>query len=183
MPYAISESFSSSDRSKIDAAISVFHLSTCIRFVPHTGQTNYISIVKGEGCWSNVGQIGGSQQLSLGKGCIYNGIIQHELIHSLGFWHEQSRTDRDIYVKINYENILDVHVNNFYPHETNNLNVPYDYSSVMHYGPKDFSKNGQDTITAFDASAVIGQRAGMSDTDILMLNRLYGCSEYMHKVH
>ncbi|XP_027134733.1 uncharacterized protein LOC104932695 [Larimichthys crocea] len=181
VPYAISESFSSSDRSKIDAAISVFHLSTCIRFVPHTGQTNYISIVKGEGCWSNVGQIGGSQQLSLGKGCIYNGIIQHELIHSLGFWHEQSRTDRDIYVKINYENILDVHVNNFYPHETNNLNVPYDYSSVMHYGPKDFSKNGQDTITALDASAVIGQRAGMSDTDILMLNRLYGCKDYLHK--
>jgi hypothetical protein len=45
------------------------------------------------------------QNLSLGKGCVRHGIVQHEMLHALGFEHEQGRTDRDKYVKINYNNI------------------------------------------------------------------------------
>ncbi|GLD67223.1 uncharacterized protein AKAME5_001858100 [Lates japonicus] len=170
-----------SEKIRINDAISEFHLSTCVRFVPHKGQTNYIGIVKATGCWSLVGRSKGYQQLSLGSGCISNGIIQHELIHALGFWHEQSRTDRDIYVKINFENIKDGKEGNFKQRETNNLNVPYDYTSVMHYGPRAFSKNGRDTITPLRPSAVIGQRIGMSENDILKINKLYGCKDYLHK--
>lgn len=181
VPYALSGAFTSSDKSKIGDAITTFHLSTCIRFVPYKDQTNYISIVKATGCWSYAGRIGGSQKLSLGEGCIQKGIIQHELIHAIGFWHEQSRADRDIYVKINYENIMDGQERNFHQLETNNLNVPYDYSSVMHYAPKDFSKNGGDTITPLAPSVNIGQRVGMSQNDILKINKLYSCSKYTHK--
>ncbi|KAE8298943.1 High choriolytic enzyme 1 [Larimichthys crocea] len=184
VPYEVHRQFSRSEERIIDKAIEGFELNTCVRFVPRSGRNkrnynDYISIVKGQGCWSYIGRIGGSQQLSVGNGCVYNGIIQHELLHALSFWHEQSRSDRDIYVKINYENIISNLEHNFNKQNTNNLNAPYDYGSVMHYGAKDFSKNGQDTITALDASAVIGQRAGMSDTDILMLNRLYGCTDYL----
>ncbi|GAA6220484.1 uncharacterized protein LOC120807159 [Lates japonicus] len=181
VPYTMSGSFTSSEKIRINDAISEFHLSTCVRFVPHKGQTNYIGIVKATGCWSLVGRSKGYQQLSLGSGCISNGIIQHELIHALGFWHEQSRTDRDIYVKINFENIKDGKEGNFKQRETNNLNVPYDYTSVMHYGPRAFSKNGRDTITPLRPSAVIGQRIGMSENDILKINKLYGCKDYLHK--
>lgn len=175
VPYTVSDSFTSSNKAAINSAINSFHLSTCIRFVPYKDQTNYISIVKKSGCWSQVGLSGGYQEVSLGDGCLQNGIIQHELIHTLGFWHEQSRSDRNIYVTINYQNIQAGLEGNFQQLETNNLNVPYDYSSVMHYGPKDFSKNGGDTITPLSPSAKIGQRIGMSQNDILKINKLYSC--------
>ncbi|XP_054483183.1 zinc metalloproteinase nas-33-like [Anoplopoma fimbria] len=182
VPYVISDSFTSHEKLKIENAISAFHMSTCIRFVARTSQIDYISIVKQNGCWSWVGRTGRSQQLSLDTGCIHNGIIQHELIHVLGFWHEQSRSDRDAFVRINYENVLEGQESNFRQLETNNLNVPYDYTSVMHYAPKDFSKNAGDTVIPLDPSAQIGQSEGMSENDILKINRLYVCSksDFLH---
>ena len=56
-------------------------------------------------CWSFIGKGGGMQPLSLGDGCWSTGTVQHEFMHALGFVHEQSRPDRDQYVKINYTNI------------------------------------------------------------------------------
>ena len=51
--------------------------------------------------------IGGGQVLSLqAGGCTNIGIVAHELIHALGFYHEQSRNDRDSFVTVNYNNIL-----------------------------------------------------------------------------
>ncbi|KAM3599073.1 uncharacterized protein V6R79_026366 [Siganus canaliculatus] len=182
VPYTINDAFSYREKSKINEAMQTFHLETCVRFVPRTGQNNYINIQKGRGCSSFVGRfVGGSQSLSLASGCVYTGIIQHELIHALGFWHEQSRTDRDIYVKINYENIKDRKQHNFKKHETNNLNVPYDYSSVMHYRATAFSKNGQETITPLTLSVQLGQRIGMTENDIFKVNKLYNCKNYLHK--
>ena len=64
-------------------------------------------------------------------------MITHELGHVLGFHHEQTRPDRDYYVKIHKENIpdhLEYNFRKFTWAVIQNLGVPYDYLSIMHYG-------------------------------------------------
>ena len=59
-------------------------------------------------CYSSVGVQSwktGSQDISLGRGCNHQGVIMHEMMHAAGFWHEQSRYDRNQYVEILWENI------------------------------------------------------------------------------
>uniref|UniRef100_A0A3Q3L8C9 Metalloendopeptidase n=1 Tax=Labrus bergylta TaxID=56723 RepID=A0A3Q3L8C9_9LABR len=156
-----------------------FHRKTCLRFVPRKNEYDYISIENKAGCFSNLGRTGGRQVLSLNRqGCLYHGIIQHEINHALGFQHEQSRSDRDNYVRINWENIDPQMAGNFHREEsTNNLNTPYDYSSIMHYGRTAFSiQYGKDSITPIpDPNVQIGQRKGMSYWDIMRINLLYSC--------
>ncbi|XP_054653096.1 high choriolytic enzyme 1-like [Dunckerocampus dactyliophorus] len=177
VPYAISSQFSSSERQKIEKAMRSFHGSTCIRFVPRRNEYDYISFESRGGCFSDLGRQGGGQVLSINRqGCVYHGIIQHEINHALGFQHEQTRSDRDSYVRINWENIDPQMAFNFYKQDTNNLNTPYDYSSVMHYGKTAFSTNGKDTITPIPNPGInIGQRRGMSNWDIMRINLLYSC--------
>lgn len=58
-------------------------------------------------CWSFVGRRGGGQVVSLMRnGCVFHQIVQHELLHALGFNHEQTRSDRDSHVRILLENVI-----------------------------------------------------------------------------
>ncbi|XP_036951501.1 high choriolytic enzyme 1-like [Acanthopagrus latus] len=178
IPFTMSAEFSSFERQKIDRGMKAFHSSTCIRFVPRQNEYDYISVENRGGCFSALGRTGGRQVLSLNRqGCLYHGIIQHEINHALGFQHEQTRSDRDYYVRINWENIDPNMAYNFYKKNTNNLNTPYDYSSIMHYGRTAFSiQYGRDSITPIpNANVQIGQRQGMSYWDIMRINLLYRC--------
>ncbi|XP_035264088.1 high choriolytic enzyme 1-like [Anguilla anguilla] len=179
VPYTVSNEFPYYQKKRIENAMKTFNTETCIRFVPRSSQRDFISIESRDGCYSYLGRTGGKQVVSLARyGCVYHGIIQHELNHALGFYHEHTRSDRDEYVKINWENVAPHTIYNFQTQDTNNLNTPYDYTSIMHYGRTAFSTNGMDTITPVpNPNKSIGQRRSMSMGDILRINKLYSCCE------
>ncbi|KAM4521752.1 low choriolytic enzyme-like [Odontesthes bonariensis] len=177
IPFTISKDYDNGERTTILTAMKDFEPKTCIRFIPRTSQRVYLNIEPKFGCFSLLGHTGDKQLVSLQRfGCVVHGIIQHELMHALGFYHEHTRSDRDQYVKINWDNIKEYYLKNFKKMDTDNLGTHYDYSSVMQYERTAFGKDGKETITPIpDNSVHIGQRKSLSDTDILRINRLYQC--------
>ncbi|XP_030649866.1 high choriolytic enzyme 1-like [Chanos chanos] len=180
VPYVISNQFSNRERSTIESALGAFASSTCVRFRRRTRERDFISIESRSGCWSSVGRRGGRQQLSLQRrGCVFPHVIQHEMLHALGFNHEQTRSDRDQHVRILLQNVIQGMEHNFRKIKTNNLGTPYDYNSIMHYSRTAFSRNGQPTIVPIpDPNVPIGTARQMSPNDILRVNKLYRCSKY-----
>ena len=60
--------------------------------------------------------------------------------------------------------------------EADILGIAYDYSSVMHYGSKAFSKNGKETIKPIrQVNGNLGDAEGLSELDAIQLNALYDC--------
>ncbi|XP_077317105.1 hatching enzyme 1.2-like [Lithobates pipiens] len=179
VPYTLSDNYTLVEKAIIQAAMEEVTVVTCVRFVPRREEPNYLRIRPLDGCWSYVGRVGGAQDLSLTKPkCLLWGIIQHELLHSLGFQHEQCRSDRDKYIRINWGNISQDKERNFYKMSTQNLGMPYDYLSVLHYGKFAFTNDaGKPTLEPVgDPHVAIGQRVGLSSLDVVKMNKLYGCN-------
>ena len=185
----ISTRYTLEEKEKIKRALKDLQRVTgVIRFnfvpTPPTQQSlPYIHIISARGCWSFVGRTlqasrSGGQLLSLNvENCIDSrGIIQHEMLHALGFFHEQSRPDRDKYINVNWQNISEQKWQNFRMSKfIDTLETKYDYSSVMHYGERDFSINGQKTIDA--KGSAVGQRNRVSWRDIQQIQLMYQCRE------
>jgi hypothetical protein len=48
----------------------------------------------------------GEQTISLAiSGCLVKAVVAHEFMHALGFWHEQSRADRDDFIQVIEDNV------------------------------------------------------------------------------
>ncbi|XP_041097695.1 low choriolytic enzyme-like [Polyodon spathula] len=167
------------DKNVIREAVKDFVDQTCIRFIARTTEKQYLSIMPENGCWSYLGRTTMlAQPVSLSAGCMAKGSVQHELFHALGFYHEQSRSDRDQYVNIMWDNIEEAYKNAFAKEDTNNLDTTYDYSSIMHYPSFAFTKNRNPTVLPIlNPERYIGQRVGMTATDIKKVNRLYQCGD------
>ncbi|KTF79618.1 hypothetical protein cypCar_00030794 [Cyprinus carpio] len=176
--YSVSHVYSEEDVENIKKGMKLIEHDTCVRFVPRTHQRDYLDIQPKTGCWSYLGARGGRQTISLQTPeCTGSGVTVHELMHALGFVHEQSRADRDKYVTIMWSNIWQDRLRNFEKFKTDNLDTPYDYGSIMHFGKYAFSEDGEPTIVPKrNWNVKIGQRFGPSDLDIMKINRMYKCN-------
>jgi hypothetical protein len=101
------------EKATVTAGMKGIQEETCVKFVPHTAEADYIEIRKAAdlGCGAMVGLRPG-QGLPMAVNyrvpeCLQTtGVIQHELLHVLGLFHEQSRPDRDEYITVLWDNII-----------------------------------------------------------------------------
>eukprot|EP00091_Calanus_sinicus_P008840 TRINITY_DN21071_c0_g1_i1.p1 TRINITY_DN21071_c0_g1~~TRINITY_DN21071_c0_g1_i1.p1 ORF type:complete len:256 (-),score=58.08 TRINITY_DN21071_c0_g1_i1:170-889(-) len=129
----------------------------------------------------------------------YIRIRTHELLHSLGQLHEQTRPDRDENVEIIHANIEPNQAHNFKKRDKGpgknqvvHMDASYDMYSLLHYPSTAWSKdNKSETIRPINKQyKTIGGTDGMTATDIIELNLRYGCSDigtpyivdYIHEV-
>ena len=102
IPYRFDFSGDSRRRERIRTGLRQWEESTCLRFVERSSSGPSLNFIVGGGCYSSVGATGRRQDVSIGRGCETPGIVAHEVGHAMGMWHEQSRPDRDNYLRFVY---------------------------------------------------------------------------------
>jgi hypothetical protein len=171
------------DQSRILDALTHIQLNDPgVRFISRTNETDALRFVRttddricGQ---SAVGRIGGVQEILVHDGCGM-GVVAHEVLHALGFWHEQSRCDRDTFVEILTQNIDPNYTDQFGKHCSDGIDVQwYDEGSIMHYGPYAFGRvvNGETLQTIRSRRGLdyqMGQRDGLGWTDALTIDSMY----------
>lgn len=157
-------------------------------------EPDYIEFVRDDGIdggSSAVGRQSGRQEIRLGRKLSWDYVVvQHELLHAAGFYHEHARPDRDKFITILNENIenLELNQHNFQPHlEDLLLLTDYDKQSIMHYGGRLFGALGDDgnklpTILDNATSNPLPVNYQLSALDIQGVNLLYP-STYAYKAH
>lgn len=171
VPYLIDSALPNPDR--VSGAITHWEQKTKLRFLKRTNEQNYVVFQPSDGCSSSVGMQGGVQYVNLGPDCTKGNAI-HEIGHTIGLWHEQGRSDRDTFITIVWDNIIQGLEHNFLQHISDGDDVgSYDYSSIMHYPADAFAKDSSQPTIITKNGVGIGQRTGLSDGDILAANTIY----------
>ncbi|KAF0300947.1 Zinc metalloproteinase nas-13 [Amphibalanus amphitrite] len=182
--YVIASGFSQTERGVIAAAFRELERRTCVGVhpvPPGTPTGDFVHIVRGRGCSSAVGRLGGNQTLSLSEGCFTRGVVLHQLLHAAGLWHEQSRPDRYQYVNVLGENVaagrlLDLLT---YARVPSPPTPSYQRRSLMHLSRWAFSADRtRPTLeSTADPTEPLGQRDGLTVGDAVAVNLLYGCAD------
>ncbi|XP_007553841.1 meprin A subunit beta-like [Poecilia formosa] len=182
VPYVLDKSLDLNAKGVILRAFDQFRVKSCIDFKPRDTEEYYLSFQNLVGCWSYVGRtFFNGQEISIDAGCDHIAIVEHTILHALGFYHEEIRHDRDDYVQINFDNVI-AGQEGYFKKLGSDLsathNVSYDYLSVMHSGKNVLSNGNGSTIITKDHKFqnVIGQRLDMSPRDAQKLKLLYKCN-------
>lgn len=176
IPFFIGPNVSNSEQVKL--ALEMFHASTALRFTEYDGETDALVFTKTDGISkSYIGKIGGLQPIWIAPDSD-SLTIAHEIMHALGFIHEQNRSDRDKYIKVHLDNVEDEFKHNFevLPGEFMKLSglSTFDFESVMIYPPWMFAKGGQSTMEPKLRDKQIHPSSRLSDFDIQRINNIYG---------
>lgn len=184
--YTYHESITQAEMNVIEAAMQHWRQHTCITF--RQRQMNDYIFVRfrsdTQGCWSLVGRqadrIGQGQDVSIGQGCANLNVVVHEIGHVIGFYHEQSRSDRDQYIDIVWSNVLPGYALQFRKESDSNYNIPYDLTSTMQYPQWAFSKEifEKSTIVAVNPAyqRFLSKNYPLSFRDRMLANQIYSCT-------
>jgi hypothetical protein len=177
IPYAIDASLPNPMR--VEQAVAYFNEHTPVHFVQRTQETDALVFQPGdEHCYSALGRTGGLQPVRLSAGCQPQEIM-HEMMHALGFVHEQSRPDRDSFVTILWDNIEPKYQTQFTTVPEGLMEAErgtaFDYHSIMLYRSDSFAvRAGAQTMRPAEGKpAIEPSKQGLSDGDISRLKRLY----------
>lgn len=204
IPYEIYSGYSDEEVNTINTAITSIEQETrVVRFVSYAEalvllrsqvapssdpinnpyeNLNRVLIANGSGCYSVVGMAGGIQPLSLSKqGCVTVGTAIHELLHVLGFLHEQSRPDRDNYIVVHKDNILPQRMDQFnINNQSTDMGIAYELHSIMQYTNTAFAKDAAGALHTMDArsdpSIVLGGKQ-LLPSDTRQVRLLYRCAD------
>lgn len=146
VPYVFDAAVSAQNQAFTLAAMAELEAVADITFVPRTSEPAHLVF---QNCNCNaawLGMSGGAQPVMLANWNVRY-IVCHEIMHSLGYVHEQSRPDRNLYITINYANIQNGMQPQFDVNPGTVVTGPYDFLSIMHYGAGFFSNGGGPTIT------------------------------------
>ncbi len=178
IPYIITNA-----STNLSTAIAEYNttFSGLIQWVPQTTQTDYVNFYispadgSGEG-HSYIGRIGGEQTVDFGTS-ISVGNLLHEMGHATGLYHEQSRTDRNTYVTVDY-NHFQAAVLSADAVATNNAWIygPYDYASIMEYPGLSFSTDGSPAIQTIPAGIPLDNGNSYTTADIDTIRRIYSAA-------
>lgn len=175
--YVIDSGLSQSVRNELQKSMDEWTSKTNVRFKERTNESNYVTIrSNGESCncgRATLGMNGSRGFIELGSGTTAVVLI-HEIGHTLGYIHEQNRSDRDNHIIINFDNIQTGAEDQFYKSTSATLvTKDFDIKSTMMYGSYTFSKNGQPTITDLNGNVLPRRQAAISALDIEGTNKVY----------
>jgi hypothetical protein len=167
-----------SNPERVEQALKYLSTHTPLKFVPYNGQKDAIVFTNADDrCLSYVGRVGGTQPIFLSPDCGVSEIM-HEVLHAVGFIHEQSRADRDPYVEVLWDNIEDSKRGQFEKLPASYMEIlgssPFDYHSIMMYSPRAFAKAPDlQTLRSRTNERIEPAENSLSPEDIARLERLY----------
>jgi hypothetical protein len=168
IPYVINPNYNFPDRIENALQMWMHKLNNDVQFVKRTFESDYIEFIPSKNTRSYIGRVGGRQIIELADWA-HEGNIAHEIGHLLGLYHEQSRLDRDKYVRIlcsddvNYRHAfkVDPHAKDF---------GSYNYYSIMHYPPSNCLGIRDKTLPR----GIPGQRDSIAKSDYTTVKNIYG---------
>jgi len=176
IPYAINDDVP--QPAEVRRALRHLEQKTGLKFVPYETQADALIFQGGsEHCESPLGRLGGLQPIRLSKGCGWSEIV-HEILHALGFIHEQSRTDRDPFVQVVWSNIEEKYWPQFQKLPEDLMGPArersFDYHSIMLYERDLFAKqDGLITLKTLTPQDIAPSRAGLSAEDIIRVKKMF----------
>ncbi|MCB0413402.1 MAG: hypothetical protein KDD50_03655 [Bdellovibrionales bacterium] len=177
IPFAIQQD--TPNRAEILKVLEFFNSKTVIKFVEFEGDEDVLVFVPSQDlCGSYLGRVGGQQPVLISRKCGFQEIA-HEVMHALGFVHEQSRSDRDKSIEVLWDNIEDFALEQFaiapkpWLDEMKYDSFYFSYHTIMLYSERAFAKKSGLLTLRSRTQETISPADRPTDEDIYRIDMVY----------